>query len=177
MPASWPVFFDDDQAYRLRPGFGVEAKVVSRYPRENVLASGWLLGEEYLKDQANILSFKIGKGNVVTYGSQIDFRAQPRATWKLIFNGIFHGPATPVHGGADGTAVERRHEQRAAVMAREHPFGHGRLAYIQIPALDVNESAAFYKDIFGWQIRGGSPRISASPTRPATSSARSSPTR
>ena len=70
--------------------------MVSRYPRENVLASGWLLGEEYLKDQANIISFKIGKGNVVTYGSQIDFRAQPRATWKLIFNGIFHGPATPV---------------------------------------------------------------------------------
>ena len=96
MPASWPVFFDDDQAYRLRPGFGVETKVVSRYPREKVLASGWLLGEEYLKDQANILSFKVGKGNVVTYGSQIDFRTQPRATWKLIFNGIFHGPATPV---------------------------------------------------------------------------------
>jgi hypothetical protein len=96
MPASWPVFFDDDQAYRIRPGFGIETKVVSRYPREKVLASGWLLGEEYLKDQANILSFKVGKGTVVTYGSQIDFRAQPRATWKMIFNGIFHGPATPV---------------------------------------------------------------------------------
>ena len=41
-------------------------------------------------------------------------------------------------------------------MTREHPFGHGRLAYIQIPALDVKESAAFYKDIFGWQVRGGS---------------------
>ena len=41
--------------------------------------------------------------------------------------------------------------------AREHPFGHGRLAYVQIPALDVHASAAFYKDIFGWQIRGGSP--------------------
>lgn len=38
--------------------------------------------------------------------------------------------------------------------AREHPFGHGRLAYIQIPALDVNASAAFYNDVFGWQIRG-----------------------
>ncbi len=96
MPASWPVFFDDDQAYRLRPGFGVEAEVVSRYPREKVLASGWLLGEEYLKDQANILSFRIGKGRVVTYGSQIDYRAQPRATYKMIFNAIFHGPATPV---------------------------------------------------------------------------------
>ena len=40
--------------------------------------------------------------------------------------------------------------------AREHPFAHGRLAYVQIPALDVRESAAFYKHIFGWQIRGGS---------------------
>lgn len=96
MPAAWPVFFDDDQAYRLRPGFGVEAAVVSRYPRQNVLASGWLLGEDYLKDQANILSFRVGKGSAVTFGSQIDFRAQPRATYKLIFNAIFHGPATPV---------------------------------------------------------------------------------
>ena len=96
MPASWPVFFDDDQAYRLRPGFGVEAQVVSRYPRQKVLASGWLLGEEYLKDQANILAFNIGKGYVVTYGSQIDYLAQPRATYKTIFNAIFHGPATPV---------------------------------------------------------------------------------
>lgn len=40
-------------------------------------------------------------------------------------------------------------------MTREHPFGHGRLAYVQIPALDVNVSAAFYKDIFGWEVRGG----------------------
>ena len=46
MPASWPVFFDDDQAYRIRPGFGIDTKVVSRYPREKVLASGWLVGEE-----------------------------------------------------------------------------------------------------------------------------------
>jgi predicted enzyme related to lactoylglutathione lyase len=42
-------------------------------------------------------------------------------------------------------------------VTREHPFGHGRLAYVQIPALDANASAAFYKDIFGWQVRGGSP--------------------
>ncbi len=39
---------------------------------------------------------------------------------------------------------------------RQHPFEHGRLGYVQIPALDVIASASFYKDIFGWQIRGGS---------------------
>ena len=105
MPAAWPVFFEDDQAYRLRPGFGIETQVVSRYPMEHVLQSGWLLGEEYLKDQANILSFRIGKGYVVTYGSQVDFRAQPRATYKLIFNAIFHGPSTAVPAAQMGRLV------------------------------------------------------------------------
>jgi hypothetical protein len=96
MPAEWPIFFEGDDAWRLRPGFGMQASVVSRYPRENVLASGWLLGEEYLRDQANVISFRIGDGFVVTYGSQVDYRTQPRATFKLIFNAMFHGPSTRV---------------------------------------------------------------------------------
>jgi hypothetical protein len=96
MPSSWPIFFESDQAYRLRPGFGMQASVVARYPRENILQSGWLLGEDYLKDQANVIAFRVGRGYVVTYGSQIDFRTQPRATFKLLFNGMFHGPSSPV---------------------------------------------------------------------------------
>jgi len=96
MPAEWPIFFEGDDAYRLRPGFGMQASVVSRYPRENVLASGWLLGEEYLRDQANVIAFNVGNGFVVTYGSQVDYRTQPRATFKLIFNAMFHGPSTRV---------------------------------------------------------------------------------
>jgi hypothetical protein len=102
MPEQWPIFFESDQAFRLRPGFGMEASVAARYPRENILQSGWLLGEEYLRDQANVISFRVGKGYVVTYGSQIDFRAQPRATFKLLFNGIFHGPSTPVDAAQMG---------------------------------------------------------------------------
>jgi hypothetical protein len=96
MPASWPVFFETDQAYRIRPGFDIDAHVVSRYPRENILQSGWLLGEEYLRDQANVVSFHVGKGTAVTFGSQIDYRTQPRGTIKLLFNAMFHGPSTPV---------------------------------------------------------------------------------
>ena len=102
MPEQRPVIFESDQAYRLRPGFGIETQVVSRYPTSNILQSGWLLGEEYLRDQANVLAFRIGKGFVTTYGSQIDFRTQPRTTFKLIFNAIFHGPSTPVPAGQMG---------------------------------------------------------------------------
>jgi hypothetical protein len=105
MPEEWPIFFKGDQAYRLRPGFGMESSVAARYPRKDILQSGWLLGEEYLRDQANVLSFRVGKGYVVTYGSQIDFRAQPRATFKLLFNGIFHGPSTPVPAAQMGRAT------------------------------------------------------------------------
>ncbi|HSL23986.1 MAG TPA: M14 metallopeptidase family protein [Vicinamibacterales bacterium] len=94
MPDSWPVFFESDQAYRIRPGFGIHSEVVARYPASGpVLQSGWLLGEDLLRDQANVIAFRVGRGYVVTYGSQIDFRAQPRATFKLLFNAMFNGPA------------------------------------------------------------------------------------
>ena len=97
MPAAWPVFFESDQAYRLKPGFSTPAEVVSRYPASGpILQSGWLLGDSYLRDQANIVAFRVGNGYVVTMGSQIDFRTQPRATFKLLFNALFHGPSTRV---------------------------------------------------------------------------------
>jgi hypothetical protein len=95
MPAQWPIFFEGDQAYRLKPGFTVAAEVVSRYPVKGpILQSGWLLGEDLLRDQANVLAFRVGTGYVVTLGSQVDFRAQPRGTFKLLFNAMFHGPST-----------------------------------------------------------------------------------
>ena len=100
MPADWPVFFRLDQAYRLTPSFDVTAEVVSRYPDEaDMTASGWLLGGELLRNQANVVSFAVGEGRVVTLGSQIAFRTQTRATFKLLFNAIFHGPATRVDAG------------------------------------------------------------------------------
>ncbi len=99
MPKAWPVFFESDQAWRLRPGFDIQAEVVARYPKDGpILQSGWLLGEDLLRDQANVIAFRVGKGYVVTLGSQVDFRAQPRATFKLLFNAIFHGPATRITG-------------------------------------------------------------------------------
>ena len=58
--------------------------------------SGWLLGDELLRNQANVISFDVDEGTVVTMGSQVTFRTQPRATFKLLFNAIFQGPATPV---------------------------------------------------------------------------------
>jgi hypothetical protein len=91
------VFFESDQAYRLKPGFAIQSEVVARYPsRGPILQSGWLLGEDLLRDQANVVAFRVGRGYVVTLGSQVDYRTQPRATFKLLFNAMFHGPSTRV---------------------------------------------------------------------------------
>ncbi len=36
----------------------------------------------------------------------------------------------------------------------KHPTRtNGKICYIEIPALDINRSVAFYKNVFGWQIR------------------------
>ena len=95
MPERWPVFFRFDQAYQLTPSVDISADVVSRYPDEaDMSASGWVLGHEFLRNRANVVSFEVGEGTVVTMGSQIAFRAQPRATFKLLFNAIFQGPST-----------------------------------------------------------------------------------
>ena len=61
-----------------------------------MVASGWLLGDDLLRNQANVVSSRVGNGTVVTMGSQVAFRTQTRGTFKLLFNAIFHGPAEPV---------------------------------------------------------------------------------
>ena len=30
---------------------------------------------------------------------------------------------------------------------------NGKICYVEIPALDIHRSVAFYKNVFGWQIR------------------------
>lgn len=30
---------------------------------------------------------------------------------------------------------------------------NGKVCYIEIPATDINRSASFYKDVFGWRLR------------------------
>jgi predicted enzyme related to lactoylglutathione lyase len=32
-------------------------------------------------------------------------------------------------------------------------FGNGKICYIEMPALDINRSSAFYQAVFGWKVR------------------------
>src|SRR4051812_33084861 len=36
---------------------------------------------------------------------------------------------------------------------KEPRYGNGKICYIEIPAISIEVSAAFYSEIFGWEIR------------------------
>jgi predicted enzyme related to lactoylglutathione lyase len=43
----------------------------------------------------------------------------------------------------------------------EHALAHGQVCYLQIPAVDVVASAAFYERVFGWRIERPHPSFEA----------------
>ncbi|HEV7796830.1 MAG TPA: VOC family protein [Pyrinomonadaceae bacterium] len=32
-------------------------------------------------------------------------------------------------------------------------LANGKICYLEMPAIDINTSASFYKEVFGWQVR------------------------
>jgi hypothetical protein len=62
--------------------------IASRYPDDHVLASGWLLGESYIKDRAAVVEVPIGQGSAVLFGMRPQYRAQSYQAFKLFFNSL-----------------------------------------------------------------------------------------
>jgi hypothetical protein len=62
---------------------------VARYAgrAEDVLMSGWLLGAERLAGRHAVLEVPLGQGSVLLFAFPPQFRAQPHATFKLLFKG------------------------------------------------------------------------------------------
>jgi hypothetical protein len=92
-PAQWPVWFYDTAAFEVTDP---SADVVASYPDSDVLASGYLRGEEHIAGAANVVSFDVGEGQAVVYGSEVTFRTLPREQFTLLYNAIYNGPAEEV---------------------------------------------------------------------------------
>ena len=69
---------------------GTPPTPVLRYPGGDVLASGWLLGEQYLTTRAAVMDQPVGDGHIVLFGIRPQYRGQPNATFKLVFNGLYY---------------------------------------------------------------------------------------
>ena len=69
-----------------------KVNVVASYADKDLLMSGWAMGEDrYLKGRSAMVHLPHGEGNIVLFGFRPQFRAQPRGTYKLIFNSIYLG--------------------------------------------------------------------------------------
>ena len=72
--------FDATEADRVR--------VIARYAKEDVLRSGWLRGEDRIKDKIALAEVTMGKGRIVLFAFRPQHRGQTWGTLPLIWNAI-----------------------------------------------------------------------------------------
>jgi hypothetical protein len=91
------VYFTNSSAFELtntpRPVFdGPQTpwpvRVIARYAKDGVLQSGWLLGEEKIKDRIALAETQMGKGRIILFGFRPQHRGQTWGTLPLIWNAI-----------------------------------------------------------------------------------------
>ena len=95
--ASIDVMWSNSPALKLGPDAALSGvKAVGWIGTNTPLRSGWAWGQEYLKGLVTALDASYGKGKVFILTPEITFRAQPHATYKFLFNGIYYGSAKTV---------------------------------------------------------------------------------
>jgi len=84
LPATLPAYFINSSAFATTTDANV--RVIARYAKENVLLSGWLLGEDKLRGQIALAEVGVGKGRIVLFGFRPQHRGQTWGTLPLIWN-------------------------------------------------------------------------------------------
>ncbi len=83
-------FYLNSPFFQLTEGFSSQnTTVVARYPNTEVLASGWLRGEDLMAGRAAVVSIDLNPGRIVLFGIRPQHRAQTHGTLPLLFNAIY----------------------------------------------------------------------------------------
>lgn len=83
------IVFSGGPAFQIKQGAeNADYDVVVSYLDEHILQSGWLIGEKYLSRKASLVDMKQGKGRIVLFGFNPQFRGQTQATFKFLFNAL-----------------------------------------------------------------------------------------
>jgi hypothetical protein len=85
LPTTLPGYFINSSAFSTTDS---RVRIVARYAKDNVLLSGWLLGEDKLRGQIALAEVPFGKGRVVLFAFRPQHRGQTWATLPLIWNSI-----------------------------------------------------------------------------------------
>jgi hypothetical protein len=86
LPDNVAIWSEESPAWEVPAGS--KDYVVARYPDDHLLASGWLLGESYIKGRAALVEIPIGQGRAVLFGLRPQYRAQSYQAFKLFFNSL-----------------------------------------------------------------------------------------
>jgi hypothetical protein len=65
-----------------------EVRVIARYAKDDVLRSGWLRGEDRIKDRIALAEVRMGKGRIVLFAFRPQHRGQTWGTFPFIWNAI-----------------------------------------------------------------------------------------
>ena len=94
MKAQTTGFYNNSPFFSLLEGFSShKLQVVARYPNSDVVASGWLRGEELMAGRAAVVSVDMNPGRIVLFGLRPQHRAQTHATFPMLFNALYLGAA------------------------------------------------------------------------------------
>jgi hypothetical protein len=86
LPRDVNAYFVNSSAFEVTDPQRV--RVIARYASDNLLRSGWLLGEEHLKGKVALAEVQMGRGRVVLFGFRPQHRGQTWATLPFIFNAV-----------------------------------------------------------------------------------------
>jgi hypothetical protein len=90
MPADTVGFYNNSPFFELTEGFASQrTTVVVRYPNTDLVASGWLKGEEFMAGRAAVVQVDLNPGRLVLFGLRPQHRAQTHATFPLLFNALY----------------------------------------------------------------------------------------
>ena len=70
------------------PRFDMDRRVIGKFPEKEILISGFAENEEAIGNKSALVWLKKGKGQLVLFAFQPQFRASTAATYKLLFNSI-----------------------------------------------------------------------------------------
>jgi hypothetical protein len=85
LPRNTSAYFISSSAFESTDA---SVNVVARYAKDNVLRSGWLLGEARLKGQIALAEVFLGKGRIVLFAFRPQHRGQTWGTLGFIWNAI-----------------------------------------------------------------------------------------
>jgi hypothetical protein len=97
MPEEMAGFFSNSPTFQTWPSGDQknQPRVVGKFSEENIVMSGWMVGENHLKNKAAVIEVPLGQGKVILLGIRVQHRGQTLATFKLLFNSLFYSAASP----------------------------------------------------------------------------------